>query len=77
MQAGLSNAEALRSATSLAACHLRLDGVGQVAAGQRADLLLLDGDPLEDLRNLRAPRVVIKAGEIAHRRETGVQPGSV
>ena len=77
VQAGLSNAEALRSATSLAACHLRLDGVGQVSAGQRADLLLLDGDPLEDLRTLRAPRVVIKAGEVAHRRETGVQPGSV
>ncbi len=77
VQAGMSNAEALRSATSLAARHLRLDGVGQVAAGQRADLLLLDGDPLEDLRNLRAPRIVIKAGEVVHRRETGVQPGPV
>ena len=74
VQAGMSNAEALRSATSLAACHLRLDGVGQVAAGQRADLLLLDADPLEDLRNLRAPRVVIKAGQVVHRRETAGQP---
>ena len=69
VQAGMSHAEALRSATSLAAEHLRLQGVGQVAAGQRADLVLLDGDPLIDLRNLRAPRIVIKEGEVAHRRE--------
>ena len=77
VQAGMSNAEALRSATSLAARDLRLDGVGQVAAGQRADLLLLDGDPLEDLRNLRAPRIVIKAGDVVHRREPAGQPDAV
>ena len=77
VQAGMSNAEALRSATSLAACHLRLSGVGEVAPGQRADLLLLDGDPLQDLRNLRAPRVVIKGGEVAHRRETAFQRRAV
>ena len=69
VQAGMSNAEALRSATSLAAEHLRLGPVGQVAPGQRADLVLIDDDPLADLRHLREPRLVIKAGAVAHRRE--------
>ncbi len=77
VQAGMSNAEALRSATSLAAEHLRLEGVGHVLPGQRADLVLLDGDPLKDLRNLRAPRIVIKAGDVAHRREPAGQPDTV
>ena len=78
VRAGMSNAEALRSATSLAAEHLRLEGVGHVLrSGQRADLVLLDGDPLKDLRNLRAPRIVIKAGDVAHRREPAGQPDTV
>jgi len=55
--AGMSNYEILRSGTVAVGRyvedHLGLDGsFGAVAQGQRADLLLLDGNPLEDLANL-------------------------
>lgn len=55
--AGMSNYEILRSGTAAVGRyvddHLGLDGsFGTVAPGQRADLLLLDGNPLEDLANL-------------------------
>lgn len=70
VQAGMSLVEALRSATVLAAKHLCLKSVGEVATGQRADLVLLDKDPLDDIGNLRDPRIVIKAGKVVYRRES-------
>ena len=52
MQAGLSPYEALRAATSGAAEFMGAgDEWGVVATGRRADLLLLEGNPLEDVRN--------------------------
>jgi imidazolonepropionase-like amidohydrolase len=62
--AGLSRADALRSATSASARYLGLPRLGQVKAGFMADLVLLSGNPLEDLRHLRNPLLVIKDGEI-------------
>lgn len=45
---GLSAAEALVAATAGGACALGLDAhIGSVAVGKRADLLVLDGDPLQ------------------------------
>jgi imidazolonepropionase-like amidohydrolase len=61
-RAGLSNAEALRSVTSDGAAFLKLSGVGAVQEGQRADLVLLSGDPLENLEVLRRPLKVFLAG---------------
>src|SRR6266542_4195471 len=42
-----------------------LSPVGSVAPGWVADLLLVDGDPLEDLRALMRVRLVSRAGWIA------------
>ena len=55
--AGMSNYEILKSGTvtvaEYAGSHLGLEGnFGTVAAGQRADLVLLGSNPLEDLGNL-------------------------
>lgn len=48
--AGLSAMEALQAATSVAAKALGLEGeVGRIAPGHRADLVLVRGNPLEDL----------------------------
>jgi Imidazolonepropionase and related amidohydrolases len=55
--AGLSPAEALRSATIAPAEVFSLSDRGLVAPGRRADLVLLDGDPIRDItmtRSLRA-----------------------
>ncbi|GAA3548743.1 amidohydrolase family protein [Nonomuraea rosea] len=49
VQAGLSPVEALRSATCLPARHFSLADRGVIAPGKRADLLLIDGDPLADI----------------------------
>jgi len=56
VRAGLTPAEALRTATTQAAAALRVsDKVGTVTEGKRADLVLVDGDPLariEDVGNV-------------------------
>lgn len=53
---GLTPLEAIVAATSTAACALGLgDQTGTVAPGHRADLLVVDGDPLADLRVLQQP----------------------
>ena len=40
--------------------------IGTVEAGKLADLLLVDGDPLTDLRRLEAPGMVIQRGAVVH-----------
>ncbi|MEU2450494.1 amidohydrolase family protein [Streptomyces sp. NPDC012765] len=53
-------------ATSGAARALGIDGdTGRLAAGFRADLLVVDGDPLIDLAALRAVRLVVADGRPA------------
>jgi imidazolonepropionase-like amidohydrolase len=57
------------AATSAAARLLGVDAdLGTVEAGKLADLVLLDGDPLADLRRLADPAVVLKGGSIVSRR---------
>jgi imidazolonepropionase-like amidohydrolase len=65
IEAGLRPAQALAAATSLAAAHLGLVGTGRVEAGARADLLLVDGDPLADLAALSRVRLVTRDGWVA------------
>lgn len=48
---GFSPAEALRSATALAAKRFRLDDRGRLAPGLLADLLLVKGDPTSNIRH--------------------------
>ncbi|MEU1481242.1 amidohydrolase family protein [Streptomyces sp. NPDC005760] len=60
--AGLTPAEVLRVATRDAARTLGLPAVGTVARGQAADLLVLDADPLRDIRNTRRIHGVVVNG---------------
>ena len=56
VNAGLSPARALSAATSVTARRFGLTDRGTIAVGQRADLLLVDGDPtvtIGDTLNLR------------------------
>lgn len=64
VEAGLTPQEALYAATVQAARFLNLETeVGRVAPGMRADLLLLNANPLEDIRNSREIAGVMLAGE--------------
>jgi Tol biopolymer transport system component/imidazolonepropionase-like amidohydrolase len=65
VEAGLTPFEALRTATSWAAEALgAADDLGTVEPGRLADLLLIEGDPLTDIRATRNLRIVIKNGEV-------------
>jgi imidazolonepropionase-like amidohydrolase len=72
---GLSPAAALQSATRSAAALLGLqDRVGTIAPGMAADFLILDGDPLEDIRNTRKIAIVVKDGVVLGIRDSGLGP---
>ncbi|MFB7653440.1 MULTISPECIES: amidohydrolase family protein [unclassified Streptomyces] len=60
--AGLTPAEVLRAATAAPALHFGLRDRGAIAPGLRADLLLVDGDPLADISATRNIRHVWCAG---------------
>jgi imidazolonepropionase-like amidohydrolase len=65
---GLSPAEALTAATLTAARVLGTESeVGRIAPGYRGDLLILDADPLADIRNTRRIHVVIQGGAVIDR----------
>ncbi|KAI1460831.1 putative hydrolase [Annulohypoxylon moriforme] len=49
VRAGLTPLEALRAATSLAAQHFNLSDRGRISPGLRADLVLVEGNPDEDI----------------------------
>lgn len=63
---GLAPAEVLKLATSTSAELLGMGDRGTIAPGKRADLVVLDGDPTEDLEALTRVRMVIKGGEVAN-----------
>jgi imidazolonepropionase-like amidohydrolase len=58
VNAGLSSLDALRAATSLPARYFGLGDRGAVEPGCRADLVLIGGDPLQDIRATRSVRRV-------------------
>jgi imidazolonepropionase-like amidohydrolase len=62
VKAGLTPAEALAAATSAPAKEFKLDDRGRIAAGLRADLLLVDGDPTTDIVATRNIIAVWKNG---------------
>ncbi len=65
INAGLSPMQALTSATFLSAKMLRiLPRTGTIEPGKDADILVLDADPLADIRNTRSIAMVIKRGKI-------------
>lgn len=53
VQAGLTPMQALMAATSDAARIMKLDPLGTLAPGKWADLLVLNANPLTDIRNTR------------------------
>ena len=63
VRAGLTPGEALRSATYGAATFLgRERDLGTVEAGKTADLVLLEGSPLENIANTQRINAVVRAG---------------
>lgn len=64
VELGMKPMDAIVAGTSRAAELLGLRDVGRVAKGLRADLVVVEGDPLQDVRVLEAPAMVMKGGVI-------------
>ncbi len=65
VEIGMTNLEALQSATSLAAEMLGIsDHTGNIAEGFEADLLILERNPLDNIRAVHDPLMVINNGKI-------------
>jgi imidazolonepropionase-like amidohydrolase len=64
VQSGMTPAQALRAATVTAADLCGADDTGCLEPGKRADILIIDGDPLAEISNLRQTRAVLQAGQL-------------
>ncbi len=70
VECGLTPMQALQAATLTPARVLnKAEDFGTVASGKFADLVLLDANPLEDIRNTRKIRVVVLNGRFLDRTE--------
>jgi imidazolonepropionase-like amidohydrolase len=64
-RAGIAPAEVLRLATLTPALVMGVNrDRGIIAAGKLADMILIDGDPTKDVRDLDKITTVIKAGNV-------------
>ncbi len=63
-QAGMTHRQIIDLATRVPAQWMGLSDRGRIAVGCRADLILLRGDPLQDLRFLGSPLMVFYQGEL-------------
>jgi len=79
VEAGFTPMEAIQAATLVPARVMRLEKeVGTLAAGKRADLIVVDGDPLADIHAIRRVASVMTAGRLYDTRglwqSVGFQP---
>ena len=64
VKAGIPPVRALQNATYLAAQTLKQQDSGVVRTGARADLLMIEGDPSQQISDIRRTRLVFKNGAI-------------
>jgi imidazolonepropionase-like amidohydrolase len=65
VEAGFTPIEALQAATIVPARVMKLDGeLGTLERGKRADMVVLNANPLDQIRNIRTVRWTISAGRV-------------
>jgi imidazolonepropionase-like amidohydrolase len=66
---GFSNMQAIMAATKMAAEALdMMNQIGTLEKGKRADLLVVNGNPLREIKSLKSIHMVIKDGEVVTRK---------
>ncbi len=68
VEAGLTPLQALQAGTINAAKALRYEDIGRVDVGATADLLLIEGNPLDNIRHTRSVIAVVQGGKVVKRR---------
>jgi len=81
VQAGIPPAKSLQIATFNAARLLKQEKeLGSIAPGKRADFLLVDGNPVENISDIRRDRLVMKDGTLYQSADlytaVGIQPAN-
>ncbi|WP_404400491.1 amidohydrolase family protein [Idiomarina seosinensis] len=64
VEAGMPAHEAIQAATSIAAQILKNDKLGAIKVGNYADIIAVDGNPLDDIKQLQDVDFVMKNGEL-------------
>jgi imidazolonepropionase-like amidohydrolase len=67
LEAGMTSMEVIEAATRHAALVSGADDLGTLEPGKLADLVVVDGNPLEDIDALARTRLVILDGEVDHK----------
>jgi len=68
-ECGMDESEVIRGATLYPARWLGVEErLGSIAPGKQANISIVDRNPLEDIKNIRDPYLVIKNGKIVHRK---------
>jgi len=76
VKAGFTPSEALHAATALPAKIFGLNDRGRIAIGMRADMILVNGDPTENITNTRHIAVIWKNGYRFARTKTIAMPAA-
>ncbi|WP_255773657.1 amidohydrolase family protein [Mycobacteroides abscessus] len=75
VEKGMTPMQAITAATlSVARGYGKDDLIGSVETGKIADFVLLDADPLDDIRHLRSITEVYQAGRAVNRETLPTQP---
>lgn len=64
VRAGFTPGQALSAATRDAALLLGADSIGMIVPGMKADMVVLEGDPLADISNVSSVSVVVLKGQV-------------
>ena len=69
VEAGFTPLEAIKVATVNGAAYLERDDIGAIALGKRADLVVIDGKPDWNIKDVRKVRWVVKEGVVYDSRQ--------
>ncbi len=65
VEAGLTSMQAIQTATITPARAMKIDNTtGSITEGKKADIIIVDGNPLQNIRSIRNVQTVIKDGNI-------------